>query len=362
MSTAPGAGTETLPLDAMRRRVRDLLTPKPWIYWLDFLFHIAVSWTAFVVAVRSAPWSAAQIAACVVCIIALYRCVIFTHELAHLRRGSMTAFRWTWNLLCGFPVLLPSYTYSGVHNHHHRKAVYGTAEDGEYYPFAARPPIELIGFLAANLLLPGLLVLRFVVLAPLGWLSPRLQALLWARASSLTLDPAFRRRHSDRDEPRWQLQETLACVYGATAIGLTLGGVLPWRTLLIWYVAVFGGLSINAVRTVVAHRYRNGQRRPMTVSEQFFDSVDIPGQRWLTGLWAPLGLRYHATHHLFPSMPYHNLGRAYRRLALEYPAFYTRATRRGLLDALTQLWREARNSRHPAAPRAAAECERDVRA
>ncbi len=29
----------------------------------------------------------------------------------------------------------------------------------------------------------------------------------------------------------------------------------------------------------------------------------------LPALWAPVGLRYHATHHLFMSMPYHNLGR-----------------------------------------------------
>ena len=36
---------------------------------------------------------------------------------------------------------------------------------------------------------------------------------------------------------------------------------------------------------------------------------------FITGLWAPVGLRYHATHHLFMSMPYHhNLSKAQRRL------------------------------------------------
>jgi len=30
--------------------------------------------------------------------------------------------------------------------------------------------------------------------------------------------------------------------------------------------------------------------------------------------WAPVGLRYHALHHYFPGIPYHNLGFAYQRL------------------------------------------------
>ena len=31
-----------------RALVRDLLQPNPVIYWVDFLFHITVGWTAFV--------------------------------------------------------------------------------------------------------------------------------------------------------------------------------------------------------------------------------------------------------------------------------------------------------------------------
>jgi Fatty acid desaturase. len=116
-------------------------------------------------------------------------------------------------------------------------------------------------------------------------------------------------------------------------------GVLPWRALGFWYLVVSTGLALNALRTLAAHRYRNHARTPMSISEQFLDSVDVPGQRWLTGLWAPVGLRYHATHHLFPGMPYHNLGTAYRRLAQAYPDCYTAATRRSLLDALGALWR-----------------------
>jgi fatty acid desaturase len=63
-------------------------------------------------------------------------------------------------------------------------------------------------------------------------------------------------------------------------------------------------------------------------------------------LWAPLGLRYHATHHLFPTMPYHSLGAAYRRLARELPdeAQFLCATQSSLGEALDRLWRGAKDA------------------
>ena len=53
--------------------------------------------------------------------------------------------------------------------------------------------------------------------------------------------------------------------------------------------------------------------------EQLEDSVNIEGHWFWTELFFPLGLRYHALHHLFPSIPYYNLGRAHRRLMATLP-------------------------------------------
>ena len=72
----------------------------------------------------------------------------------------------------------------------------------------------------------------------------------------------------------------------------------------------------NQLRTLVAHLWEN-EGEPMTVTAQFLDSVNVPPPGPIAEVWAPVGLRYHALHHLMPSMPYHDLPEAHRRLARE---------------------------------------------
>jgi len=74
----------------------------------------------------------------------------------------------------------------------------------------------------------------------------------------------------------------------------------------------------------------------VTYLEQLLDSNTVPGHPILTELWAPLGMRYHALHHVVPSLPYHNMGIAHRRLMSTLPADspYRRTIRTGLVDAV----------------------------
>jgi fatty acid desaturase len=59
-----------------------------------------------------------------------------------------------------------------------------------------------------------------------------------------------------------------------------------------------------------------------------------------------VGLRYHALHHVFPTMPYHALPEAHRRLMSHLPADspYRRTEEGTLLGALRGLWRRAGQS------------------
>lgn len=331
------------PLYEARALVRDLMTPDPRIYWLDFLFHIVLGWTAFAVALHTSWLSIWQILSYCVAVFAFYRAAIFIHELAHLERGTFKLFRLVWNLTCGIPFMIPSFTYDGVHYDHHKPGIYGTGKDGEYLPFATQHPSGLVGYVLLSLILPLLLVVRFLLLTPISYLIPPLRKIVWERASSLTINPAYiRQADAVRNDHDWRLQEWGAFLFAAIVISSVMLGKLPWQVLLLWYAVAAAIFIMNSLRTLAAHAYRHEGNHSLTLVEQYLDSVNIPGN-FLTALWAPVGLRYHATHHLFMSLPYHNLGKAHRRLVQELGGndLIMQTRRNGLGHALKQIWQES---------------------
>jgi fatty acid desaturase len=96
------------------------------------------------------------------------------------------------------------------------------------------------------------------------------------------------------------------------------------------------------VRNLAAHHYVNAGER-MTLAAQIADSINITGQTWLTVLMFPVGLRYHALHHLFPALPYHRMGEAHRRLMEGLPpeAGYRATSCESFFSAAARLWRSA---------------------
>ena len=318
-------------LKAAAELMRDLNAASPTIYWGDLLASCVVGYGALAAAMLlpSPGWA---IVAGVVAMFALYRAGSFIHEMTHIKHSDVAGFRTGWNLLVGIPMLVPSFMYEGVHQQHHVRTRYGTVEDPEYLPLALMKPWTLPLFVVVSLLAPIALLFRFAVLAPLSLLSPTLRTVVVSRYSALAINPQFRRRAPEGELRRqWVWQEALASVWAITLLTAVATGFVPVRAFLIFLAVVSAVAVINQVRTLVAHLWEN-EGEAMTVTAQYLDTVNVPPPALLPMLWAPVGLRYHALHHLVPNMPYHALGEAHRRLSamLGADSPYHRASYPGL--------------------------------
>lgn len=342
--------TEADDLDAATHQLlSDLHVARPGVFWADLLGSAVLGWTAFALAVAGRLSPALTSTAAIVAGLALYRGLSFIHELTHLQRRSIPGFETAWNILFGVPLLLPSFTYQGVHQSHHSLMTYGTNADPEYLPFATSRRLIVAFSVQAAVLLPLALLIRFLVFAPIAFAWPRFHGWLETYASSFSMNPAYRRivsRATARKMRQWE-----AAILGgwAAVFALMYNGALPYRTVFVWYGVLTFVSFLNVLRVLGAHDY-DSDGTPLDRHGQLADSIDTPGGPW-TELWAPVGLRYHALHHYFPGIPYHNLSAAYRRIVRSVPddSLYHHSTSTSLGRSLKGLYLRAK--RHGAALR-----------
>lgn len=332
---------------AAKELTSDIAEARPAIYWPDMLASALLGYGALAGAiVLDNPWLATLAGA--VAVLALYRALLFIHELTHIHRNALPGFRTAWNLLVGIPMLTPSFMYEGVHTLHHARTRYGTVEDPEYLPLALMKWWSLPSFILIALLAPPALLVRCALLNPLSVLVPALRKLVWERFSALSINPEFRRRPPEGElKARVLWQEAGATLWSWALLASTWW--LGWRPLLI-ALAVFSVVAVlNQLRTLVAHLWEN-DGEAMTVTAQYLDSVNVPPPSPLAAIWAPVGLRYHALHHLMPSMPYHSLAEAHRRIRAELGprSTFEAANHRGLTVLVLRLAGSTmRSTRYP---------------
>ncbi|MDQ2775145.1 MAG: fatty acid desaturase [Acidobacteriota bacterium] len=323
----------------MKSLVRELHRPDPKLYWSDLLLTSATGWIAFALAVNSRPLSPVMFISAILGVCALYRGLCFMHEITHQSPRALAGFETAWNCLIGFPLLMPTFVYMGVHQSHHRIGTYGTDQDPEYMPFARSRRMTTV-FALESFFIPLGLIARFLFLAPLGLLLPRLHRWLVVYASALTMNLKYRRQATPELLDLVRRDSVILLLFWGTFAGLAIEHVIPLRTFAIW-LAVLSMISfVNTLRTLGAHEYES-DGEPLDRMGQLLDSIDTPGAFW-TELWAPVGLRYHALHHYFPGIPYHNLRRAYRRIMAHLPVAdaYKRMSSPSLQHSLQKLYRK----------------------
>ena len=329
---------------AARELTRDIEQARPEIYWPDMLLSALVGYSALALTILTSN-TAVAVASAVVAVLALYRALLFIHELTHIHKNALPGFRLAWNLLVGIPMLTPSFMYEGVHTLHHKRTQYGTIEDPEYLPLALMKPWSLPVFVLIAALAPIALIIRCGILNPLGLLVPPLRKLVWQRGSALSINPDFRRKDPTGDFRKRVLWQEIGTTIWAMLL-IASPFAIGWRPLLI-ALGVFSAVGVfNQLRTLVAHLWEN-EGEAMTVTAQYLDSVNVPPPGQIAELWAPVGLRYHALHHLMPSMPYHSLPEAHRRLAAHLGADSTfhGANHKGMFPLIGRIARSTMGSR-----------------
>jgi fatty acid desaturase len=336
--------------EAIRAIPLSWFQPSPAIYWTDMLLSAAIGWAAFIGAVKWQGWL--RTTAVAVAVAALYRAVLFIHEITHRPRRDLPGFTLVWNALVGVPLMIPSFMYEGVHIDHHRARSYGTLADPEYVPFGHRSPLLIAGFILGSIAAPFAFALRFAVLAPISWLVPAIRRWVGEHASALVINHAYIRRTPLERVHR--VQEAASCAVVWTAAWLWWTERLPTSVWWFWAVASASAFAINSIRTLAAHLYDRDSGE-LSMLEQLLDSCTLqPGRRILRGraaqlvdavqiVIAPVGLRYHALHHWIPSLPYHRLGRTHRLLVatLNGDAPYRATILPGLIPALSGLLRRS---------------------
>ncbi len=289
-------------------------------YWTDFLLSLVLAYGAgsvFLLAPLGSLW---QIAAYPIAIFWLYRLGSLVHEVCHLGHREMRAFKITWNLLVGVVTLSPSPFFTRHHRDHHNCKHYGTREDPEYVVNflprdggmwgALRYAIEIAVF-------PLLVFVRFL-LAPLTFLSPKLREFVLRRGCALTLNWRYERNVNPFDRRVVTIVELLCSLRAAMMLIPVFLGWTEWTRLPLLYSLGVGVLALNQMRLLGDHHLAS-EGGEISFHDHILDSCNYTEPDWGVWLFCPFSIRYHALHHMFSSLPYHNLPAAHDYLSSHLP-------------------------------------------
>jgi fatty acid desaturase len=321
--TAGESGDEAW-IGEVRRTLRaegaDLFRPSPLRYWLDFAVSLVAAYSAATVYLLMPLGSWPQLLAFPIATFWLYRLGSLIHEVCHLGEREMSGFKLAWNALAGVMILMPSPFFTRHHRDHHSRRYYGTPQDPEYVAnwIEGGNAASVLAYALKIALMPLLVFLRFL-LVPLTFVHPAVREWTLKHASATTFNRQYERRLTAADR-RAILAVEIPCFVRALSIPLLVTlGLTPWTRIPLLYALAVATVALNQCRFLADH-HCEGDGSRVGMAAHIADSCNFTGNDPLTLLFFPFSIRYHALHHLFPSLPYHNLKRAHEHLVASLPA------------------------------------------
>jgi len=295
------------------------LRPNKLIYYIDFTLSELIGDATLVLASRVQNWSAAQAIYILVSVFFLFRASIFVHEAYHSGK-HIKGFVLYYNLLHGFMHKLPYYCYT-PHRHHHSPETYGTLNDPEYEILGDKPASYniVIAPIFMMAILPLYHIIRWGILPIIfPFIGSKAREAIYENASTAAMNRKFKRKKpSEAEKKEWYIEDAGCVIYSIIFAWLIYADILPLRIAVLWYITLYLLSVANFYRVMMNHRFFTGFEGT-NHKQQIIDSITLPISAF-NALFHPVGSGYHALHHMFPQIPYHNLGKAHRWLIKTLP-------------------------------------------
>lgn len=298
---------------------REFLKPDPKLYFIDLILTTTIASSATLASAFVPFMSWTYIALILVGLIATYRATFFIHETVHAGK-HIKYYNICYNLLHGYVYKFPTYIYE-PHLRHHQPDAFGTFKDPEYERIGGQPVWlnYIIVPLIIALLAPFIILIRWSVIPLfLPFIGKKGRSFIYDRTSTFIINAQFRRGEpNDIERKEWYVQDGFCMLYSLILIGLVAFGFLPLQLIASMYIILALGNGLNVIRGNLEHRYYS-EMNQITHKQMILDSVTLP-HNLLTMVLFPVGLGYHALHHMFGQIPYHNLDKAHDWLMTNLP-------------------------------------------
>ena len=289
--------------------IAHLKNPSPTIYWIDYLSSSTLGALCLFFSIHTDDFLASA-AMLLVSIFSFYRALGFIHEIVHQKNQQfMRFFVPVWNIFTGSLFFLPS-PYYLCHLKHHSSGDYGTVRDPQYPNFVENRPPPMVFFIFISVVPPVFFCIRSLIIAPASILVAKLRPFVIKYLSSFA-EPGYAADYRSDEKNQILTYEMLHFLIWL-GIGFSIySGIVGIEWLKTWLVILFGVYALNGFRILGEHKYDYGfSGTRLTRDEMFFDSYNYTSI--FNELIYTTGLRYHALHHLMPSIPYHNLPKAHK--------------------------------------------------